>query len=78
MGDNLPYAAWQNISFKGATVTVPREIKHISDNGWLVHSFKGDVPSRANKEWGSEMLSTMADYIVDFEKEFSRVKLPER
>ena len=78
LGDNLPYAAWQNISFKGATVTVPREIRQISDNGWLVHSFKGDVPSRANKAWGVEMLSAMADYIVDFEKEFACVKLPEK
>ncbi|MBR3929752.1 MAG: creatininase family protein [Clostridia bacterium] len=78
LSDSLPYAAWQNVSFKGATVTVPREIKDISDNGWLVHSFKGDVPSRASKEWGKEMLSAMADYIADFEKEFAKVRLPER
>ena len=78
LGDNLPYAAWMNVSFKGATVTVPREIRQISDNGWLVHSFTGDVPSRANREWGMEMLSAMADYIVDFEKEFAKVSLPQK
>ncbi|MBQ3169213.1 MAG: creatininase family protein [Clostridia bacterium] len=77
LGDSLPYAAWQNVSFKGATVTVFREIKDISDNGWLVHSCKGDVPSRADKEWGREMLIRMADWIADFEKEFSKTKLPE-
>lgn len=76
LGDDLPYAAWQNVSFRGATVTVPREIKDISDNGWLVHSFKGDVPSRANAEWGREMLCAMADWIRDFAEAFQKTALP--
>lgn len=77
LGDELPYGAWTNINYKGVSVTVPRQIKAITDNGWLVHSFKGDVPTRANPEWGKEMLSAVADYIIDFADKFGRVKLPE-
>ena len=43
---------------------MPRAIRDITDNGWLVHSFKGDVPTRANAQWGKEMLETVADYAV--------------
>ena len=77
LGDNLPYAAWTNILYKGVSVTVPREIKDITDNGWLVHSFHGDVPTRAAEEWGKEMLDAVADYIADFAREFSKTQLPE-
>ena len=76
LGDALPYGAWTNVSYKGVSVTVCREVKDITDNGWLVHSFKGDVPTRATAEWGREMLEAMADYIADFAGEFSKTKLP--
>ena len=78
LGDSLPYGAWTNIVYKGVSVTVPREVKDITDNGWLVHSFKGDVPTRANARWGREMLQAVADYIADFGEEFSRTALPEK
>ena len=76
LGDNLPYGAWNNILYKGVSITVPREIKDITSNGWLVHSFKGDVPTRATEEWGREMLSAVADYIADFAAEFEKTALP--
>lgn len=76
LGDALPYGAWQNIEYKGVSVTVPREIRDITDNGWLVHSFKGDVPTRATAEWGREMLDAVADYIADFAQHFEKTKLP--
>jgi len=59
-------------------VVIPREIRSITDNGWLSHSFKNDPPTKATAEWGKEMLETVADYIVDFEKVFSKTKLPEK
>ena len=59
-----------------ASLPVPREIKDITSNGWLVHSFKGDVPTRATEEWGREMLSAVADYIADFAAEFEKTALP--
>ena len=77
LGDELPYGAWTNVLYKGVSVTVPREVKDITDNGWLVHSFKGDIPTRATAEWGREMLEAMADYIADFSQVFSRTALPQ-
>ena len=77
LGDTLPYGAWTNVLYKGVSVTIPRAIKDISDNGWLVHSFAGDVPSRATPEWGREMLEAVADYIVDFGAHFSKTLLPD-
>lgn len=76
LGDALPYDAWTNIRYKGVSVTVPREVTEITDNGWLVHSFKGDVPARATAEWGKEMLEAVADYIADFGREFGKTQLP--
>ena len=76
LGDTLPYGAWTNILYKGVSVTVPRVIKDITGNGWLVHSFKGDVPTRATEEWGKEMLAAVADYIADFATEFGKTTLP--
>ena len=76
LGDALPYGAWTNILYKGVSVTVPREVKDITSNGWLVHSFKGDVPTRATPEWGREMLNAVADYIADFGEQFGKTILP--
>ena len=76
LGDTLPYGAWTNILYKGVSITVPRAIRDISDNGWLVHAFAGDIPSRATPEWGREMLEAVADYIADFGQQFGRTALP--
>lgn len=77
LGDSLPYGAWTNILYKGVSVTVPRAIRDITDNGWLAYAFTGDVPSRATPEWGSEMLNAVADYIADFAREFEKTALPD-
>lgn len=76
LGENLPYGAWTSISYKGVSITVPREIRDITANGWLVHSFKGDVPTRATEEWGREMLQTVAAFIADFAEEFEKAAPP--
>ena len=78
LGDDLPYGAWTNILYKGVSVTVPRAVRDITDNGWLVHSFKGDVPSRASAQWGQEMLEATADYMADFGRHFGQTALPPR
>ena len=76
LGDALPYDAWTAVRYKGVAVTVPRAIHDVTDNGWLVHSFKGDVPTRATAAWGREMLNAVADYIADFAGVFAETKLP--
>lgn len=78
VSEELPYGAWTNVEYKGVSVTIPRAIKDITDNGWLVHSFKGDVPTRANAEWGREMLESVADYIAEFGEVFGKTELPLR
>ena len=77
LGDTLPCGTWTNILYKGVSVSVPREIKDITDNGWLAHAFHGDVPTRATAEWGTEMLNAVADYIADFSREFGKTDLPQ-
>lgn len=76
LGDALPYEAWTNVRYKGVSVSVPRRIDAITDNGWLVHSFRGDVPDRAAPEWGRQMLASVADYIADFGEVFANAPLP--
>lgn len=78
LGDSLPYGAWTSVQYKGVSVTVPRAIRDITENGWLVHSFKGDVPTRSTAEWGRQMLEATADYIIDFGGQFSQTALPPR
>ena len=77
LGDNLPSGAWTNVLYKGVSVTVPREIRDITDNGWLTHAFPGDLPTRATEAMGREMLEAVADYIADFAAEFEKTALPE-
>lgn len=77
LGDALPYGAWTNITYKGVSVPVPRQIRDITDNGWLVHSFRGDLPARATEAWGQEMLNAVAEYICDFAAEFEKTPLPQ-
>ncbi|MBR2894742.1 MAG: creatininase family protein, partial [Oscillospiraceae bacterium] len=77
ISDELPSGAWTNVMFKNVPITIPREIRHITDNGWLAHAFPHDVPTRATQEWGEEMLRTVADYIAEFSAAFSRAPLPE-
>lgn len=76
VSEELPSGAWTNVVYRNVNVVIPREIKDITDNGWLSHSFKNDSPTKATPEWGKQMLETVADYIIDFEKAFSRAELP--
>lgn len=76
LGDALPYDAWTAVRYKGVSVTVPRSIRDITDNGYLLHSFRADAPTRANADWGREMLCAVADYIADFARVFGAAALP--
>ena len=78
LSEELPSASWTSVRFRGASVSVPRKIKAITDNGWLEHGMAFDPPTKASREWGMEMLDAMADYVVDFAGAFCRAKLPEQ
>lgn len=57
--------------FRGVQIPVPREARPICDNGWV----GPDPIENATAEWGEKMLTTIADYIADFTKEFGRAPL---
>ena len=77
LGDGLPCGAWLNVLYRGVSIGVPREIKDFTQNGWLAHAFHGDVPTRATRQWGEEMLAAVAELIAGFAEEFGKTALPE-
>ena len=78
VSEDIPTGAWTNVMYKNVAVTIPREIKDITDNGWLAHGFGNDAPTKATPEWGREMLETVADYIAEFGTVFGKAPLPEK
>ena len=68
----LPTTGWNTVSFKGASVLIPRESMRYFGNGW----YGTDSPALATPEWGRKMLQTMADYIAEFIPVFERAPLP--
>lgn len=76
VSDELPSSSWTAVNFQGANVTIPRRVTSITDNGWLAHGMGTDEPTKATREWGLEMLDTMADYLKDFIGALERAKLP--
>ena len=76
VSDALPSGSWTDIDFRGGSVTIPRPIRSITDNGWLTHGMSIDPPTKATREWGVEMLDTMAEYLRDFTAAFEKAALP--
>lgn len=71
INENLIATGFRSVRFKGVEFEVLRRTPDVTDNGWI----GPDHPNTATREWGVEMLQTMADYIVDLIKEFETVKL---
>lgn len=76
VSNELPSASWMDVNFKEGSVTIPRPIRSITDNGWLTHGMSIDPPTKATQAWGVEMLNTMAEYMRDFTVAFDKVALP--
>lgn len=77
VSDTLPSSGWTNVTYKGVSVTIPRQLRDVTDNGWIVHNGTIDPPTKATPEWGRKMLEATADYIADFAMEFEKTALPE-
>lgn len=71
INDNLVATGFRTIRFKGVEFEVLRSTPNVTDNGWI----GPDHPNTATVEWGTEMLKTTADYIVDLIEELKTVKL---
>lgn len=69
---SMPSTGWDKVAFHGASVNIPRPVTCYNKNGWLGE----DKPFEATKEWGDEMVRTMADYIAEFVAAFEKVALP--
>ncbi len=64
-------SGFNTVKFKEVTITIPRLTNHVTDNGWI----GPDHPKHATVEWGTEMLNTMAAYVVACIEEFEKVVL---
>ena len=76
VSDELPSGSWTSVDFKGGSVTIPRPVNRITDNGWLAHGMGSDEPNKATRAWGVEMLETVADYVKEFIGALERAELP--
>lgn len=74
LGEDLPSGSWTSVNFKGGSVAIPRNVNHLTDNGWLTHGMGNDNPDRADAKWGKEMLDEVAHYIADFIPVFKKTK----
>ena len=63
---NIHAATLKNAEFEGVSIPIPRMSRPICENGWV----GPDDPQKATAEWGEKMLTTIADYIARFVKEF--------
>ncbi len=64
-------SGFNTVKFKGVTITIPRLTNHVTDNGWI----GPDHPKHATVAWGTEMLDSMATYVVACIEEFVKVVL---
>lgn len=69
--DELHACGLRRVEFRGISLPLPRTNRKITDNGW----YGPDHPSTATVEWGTEMLKTTADFLVDFMRAFEKIPL---
>ncbi len=74
VSDEMPATGFKTVKFKGVEIPLMRPTMDVTENGWI----GPDHPKNATVEWGQEMLSACADYIVDFMEAFRRAPLPKR
>ena len=74
LGDELPSVFLRTVKFKGVNMPITRPTISMTDNGW----FGGEQnhPKNANAKFGEEILTAVADYLVDFIEVFKHAKLP--
>ena len=61
----------KNAEFRGVQIPIPRDARKICNNGWV----GADDIMTATPQWGEQMLTTIADYIADFIREFAKAPL---
>lgn len=69
--ENLVATGFRTVRFKGVEIEILRNTPKVTDNGWI----GPDHPNTATVEWGTEMVQTTADYILDLIEELKKVTL---
>jgi len=74
LGNSLPTSINKTVKFKGVPVQIMRPTISVTDNGW----FGGDFnhPKDSSPELGKEVLTAVADWLVEFIEAFKLAKLP--
>lgn len=73
-GPDMPTVHFDTVTFKGVEVAMPRPTRDYAENGWI----GPDDPREASAAWGEEMLTAVADWMVEFVEAFEKTPLPER
>lgn len=71
VSEGLKQVAFSTVDFKGVKMSIPRNIRSFTDNGWI----GSDHPSQASLEWGVEMLDTTSKFILEYINEFKNIEL---
>lgn len=71
LSQNLPADALGTVLYKGVSIPVQRTMDKVSKAGWS----GPDHPKLATKEWGVEMLDTVAEFVAGFIGEFSKIEV---
>lgn len=72
LGPDMPSRHFDTVEFKGVQVQVSRPTQEYAPNGWI----GPDHPKDASAAWGEEMLTTVANWAVEFIQAFSQTPLP--
>ena len=71
VSDSLKQVAFSTVDFKGISMSIPRNIRSFTDNGWI----GPDHPSESSVEWGNEMLEITSKFIAEYINEFKNIRL---
>lgn len=71
VSEEITAVTLKTAQFRGVQIPVPRDARVICRNGWV----GPDPIENATPQWGEKMLTTIADYIADFIKEFRKAPL---
>lgn len=71
LGAEIPTIHFCTVKYKGVSVEVPRPTSYITNNGWI----GPDHPRTASAQWGEEMLTAVANWMVDFIQAFAKAPL---
>ena len=71
-GGDIKTQGFDVVEFEGVHPSLIRRARRYATNGWIGK----DDPKQASAEWGEQMLTSFADWAVEFLDAFARSPLP--